>query len=59
MNEIRAAKIYEFRKEIKLTQEALARTLGVTVKTVNRWERAQAMPSPLAMDKLKQLGFKE
>lgn len=31
-----------------LTQEGLARELGVTFSTVNGWERGRHLPSPLA-----------
>ncbi|HUW44705.1 MAG TPA: helix-turn-helix transcriptional regulator [Dehalococcoidia bacterium] len=34
------------------TQEQLARTLGVSLNTVQRWELAKTRPSPLAMEKL-------
>jgi putative transcriptional regulator len=40
------------------TQEQLARQMGVTLNTVQRWESAKTYPSPLAMDKLSVL-FKE
>lgn len=32
-----------------LTQEKLAVRLGVTFATINRWENARAVPSPLAL----------
>ena len=41
-------KIKQLREELGLTQEQLAHKLGVTVKTVNRWERGKAKPSSLA-----------
>jgi len=34
------------------TQEQLARTLGVALNTVQRWEGGKTRPSPLAMEKL-------
>jgi len=40
------------------TQEQLARNLGVTLNTVQRWESAKTRPSPLAKDKLANL-FKD
>jgi putative transcriptional regulator len=43
-------KIYRTRKG--WTQEQLARKLGVTLNTVQRWESAKTYPSPLAMEKL-------
>lgn len=38
-----------------LTQENLARKIGVTCGTVNRWESGNVKPSPLAIQKLNQL----
>ncbi len=38
-----------------LTQEQLARSLGVTLNTVQRWESGKTHPSPLAMEKLNEL----
>lgn len=35
-----------------LSQEGLARLLGVSVRTVVRWENGQSKPSPLATQKL-------
>lgn len=36
-----------------LTQEQLARSLGVSLNTVQRWEAGRSRPSPLAKEKLK------
>jgi len=36
------------RKKLGLTQEQLARELGVSFTTVNRWEKGKSEPSPLA-----------
>lgn len=41
------------RKELKISQESLARELNVSYATLNRWENNKAKPSRLAMDKLK------
>lgn len=38
-----------------LSQEAFARLVGVTLQTVSRWERGLAKPSPLALEKIKQI----
>ncbi len=35
-----------------LSQEQLARRLGVSWSTINRWENGKGAPSPLARDKL-------
>jgi len=37
------------------TQEHLARNIGVTLNTVQRWESGKTSPSPLAMEKLRGL----
>jgi len=47
--------IKQLREKLGLTQEQLAHQLGVTVKTVNRWETGKAKPSPLAVKQLSQL----
>ncbi len=41
-----------FRKKKQISQEALARLIGVSVITVSRWERGLSVPSPLAREKL-------
>ena len=40
--------IKEVRKQLALSQEDLARELGISFATVNRWENAQVRPSKLA-----------
>jgi DNA-binding transcriptional regulator YiaG len=40
-----------------LSQEAFARTLGVSVRTVARWESGISRPSALALDKLNLAGL--
>lgn len=52
MNEV---EIKETRTALGLTQEKFAARLGVTLKTVNRWERTHSKPSPLAVEKIKAL----
>ena len=47
--------VKQLRERLGLTQEHLAHKLGVTVKTVNRWERGRSKPSPLAAKMLNQL----
>jgi putative transcriptional regulator len=42
----------EVRKQLGLGQEDLARELGVSFATVNRWENAQVKPSKLALAQL-------
>lgn len=44
--------VKEIRKQLGLSQEDLARELGVSFATVNRWENGQVKPSKLAMAQL-------
>jgi DNA-binding transcriptional regulator YiaG len=46
--------VKEIREAEALSQEAFARRLGVSVRTVARWESGQVRPSPLALEKLRQ-----
>lgn len=43
------------RQKLKLTQENLAKAIGVSFVTINRWENDKAKPSPLAVARLKLL----
>ncbi|WP_337288772.1 antitoxin Xre/MbcA/ParS toxin-binding domain-containing protein [Candidatus Methylomirabilis sp.] len=43
------------RAAFSLSQEALARALGVSSRTVARWEEGTASPSPLALVRLQHL----
>lgn len=43
-----AALAREIRRQLALSQEDLARRLGVSYATVNRWENGQSKPSKLA-----------
>jgi len=38
----------DVRSQLGISQEALARELGVSFTSVNRWENGQVMPSKLA-----------
>ena len=40
--------VKEVRKQLALSQEDLARELGVSFATVNRWENGKSLPSKLA-----------
>jgi DNA-binding transcriptional regulator YiaG len=51
--------IRSLRLEHALSQEALAKRLGVSVRTVARWEGGVSRPSSLALDKLRQAMFPE
>ena len=46
------ALIKEIRRQLAISQEDLARELGVSYATVNRWENGQARPSKLARAQL-------
>jgi len=48
-------KLKELRKERGWTQEETAREIGVSLSTVQRWERQGAKPSRLARRELKRL----
>ncbi len=43
-----AALAKDIRKQLTLSQEDLARELGVSFATVNRWENEKSKPSKLA-----------
>jgi DNA-binding transcriptional regulator YiaG len=47
--------IRTLRESSVLSQEALARNIGVAVRTVARWESGTSRPSPLAIEKLNQV----
>ncbi len=47
-----ADKIRQCRDLKGWTQEQLARDVGVSLNTVQRWESGRSQPSPLAMEKL-------
>ena len=40
--------VKEIRSQLALSQEDLARQLGISFTTVNRWENGQVKPSKLA-----------
>jgi len=46
------ALVKSIREQLDFSQEDLARALGVSFATVNRWENGQAMPSKLAKAQL-------
>lgn len=47
--------IKELRLKLGLSQEGLARKLGVSVLTVRRWERGSSKPSPLALQRIEEV----
>jgi len=40
--------VREVRRQLELSQEELARELGLSFATINRWENGQVKPSRLA-----------
>ena len=50
--------IRELRRKLGLSQEGLARKLGVSVLTVRRWEKGSFRPSPLAMARIEKIAQK-
>lgn len=44
-----AQKAKQVRRELGLNQEQLAREIGVTFSTVNRWENVKTKPNNLAV----------
>lgn len=62
MKELRRAKpkaaaldVKTLRRRLGLTQEDLARTLGVSWETVSRWENGRTRPSRLALRAIQDL----
>ena len=51
--------VKEIRKQLDLSQEDLARELGVSFAAVNRWENGQVRPSKLARAQIKAFALKE
>lgn len=47
--------VKSLRVSLNLTQEQFAAKLGVTVSTVNRWEKGKGKPSPLARIRIHEL----
>jgi len=52
---VNSDQIRTLRERSILSQEALARNLGVAVRTVARWESGVSKPSPLAIEKLQEI----
>ncbi len=55
MKEQLAKNIYRYRKEKNLTQEKLARLIGVTYQAISKWENAQTMPDMIILPKLSEI----
>lgn len=41
--------VCELRQQLNLSQEKFAAKLGVSLRTVNRWENGRAVPSQMAL----------
>jgi len=55
LKEILGRNISRYRKEKGMTQEELARKLGLTFQAVSKWENAQTMPDLALLPKLAQI----
>lgn len=51
--------IKEIRQKLGMSQEGLAKLIGVSFQTINRWERGVHEPSPLALEKIRALQKEE
>ena len=52
-----AVDLKKLRRQKGWSQEDLARNLGVSFATVNRWENGKTKPSRLAQEKIKQVAY--
>jgi transcriptional regulator with XRE-family HTH domain len=52
---IGSSRLRQFRQDRELSQEALARLIGVSVRTVVRWEQGHSEPSALAAQRIEEL----
>jgi len=50
-----AEMVREVRRRVGLSQEKFVAKLGVSFSTVSRWEHQRAMPSPLALERIREL----
>ena len=53
---MKGSEIKAIRESLHLTQEGMARRIGVAFATLNKWENEKTVPSPLALQRLKELG---
>ena len=54
-----AEELKKLRQQQGWSQEDLARKIGVSFATVNRWENGKTKPSRLAQEKIKQVAYTE
>ena len=52
-----AEELKKLRQQQGWSQEDLARKIGVSFATVNRWETGKTKPSRLAQEKIKQVAY--
>jgi len=52
---MRADDIRRIRLSLSMSQQRFAERLGVSITTVNRWERGRSNPSPLALTRLRRM----
>ena len=52
-----AVDLKKLRQQQGWSQEDLARKIGVSFATVNRWENGKTKPSRLAQEKIKQVAY--
>ena len=52
-----AEELKKLRQQQGWSQEDLARKIGVSFATVNRWENGKTKPSRLAQEKIKQVAY--
>ena len=52
---ISAMDVRELRQKLGISRDALARELKMSYNAVSLWERGKTKPSPLALEKLKEL----
>lgn len=50
-----ADSVRELRQQLALSQEKFAAKLGVSFRTVSRWENEQSVPSPMALKLIEQM----
>ena len=47
--------IHQMRLELQVSQEEFAKMIGVSIRTINRWESGEGKPSLLAWHRINQL----
>lgn len=50
-----AQQLNQKRKEKKLSQEEVARMVGISLRTLQRWEKKGNKPSPMARERIKKV----